>query len=190
MRVRRLARPILEEIAMRLAALVCITVLASASAAMAQDPMTTAAKSTLGLIKGNVVKAAEQMSEENYAFKATPDVRSFGQIIGHVANANYMICSSATGAANPSKDVDIEKTKTTKADLTKALAESFAICDAQFDALTPAKAAEVVDVFGMKMPRLNALQFNTAHDFEHYGNIVTYMRLKGMVPPSSQKGGM
>ena len=172
---------------MRLATLLCITVLASASTALAQDPMTPAAKSMLGLIKGNVVKAAEQMSEENYAFKPTPDVRSFGQLIGHVANANYMICSNASGAANPSTS-DIEKTKTSKADLTKAVAESFAFCEAQFDALTPAKAAEVIDVFGMKMPRLNALQFNTAHDFEHYGNIVTYMRLKGMVPPSSQRG--
>ncbi len=96
---------------MRLAALVCITVLASASAALAQDPMTSAAKSTLGLIKGNVVKAAEQMSEENYAFKPTPDVRSFGQLIGHIADANYMICSSATGAANPNTG-SVEKTKT------------------------------------------------------------------------------
>ncbi|MBK5298476.1 MAG: DinB family protein [Vicinamibacteria bacterium] len=173
---------------MRLAALLCITVLVSASSALAQDnPFTPAAKSTLALVKGNVVKAAEQMPETDYAFKPTPDVRSFGQLIGHVANANYMICSTATGAANPSAG-DIEKTKTSKADLTKAVAESFAFCEAQFDALTPAKAAEVVDVFGMKMPRLNALQFNTSHDFEHYGNIVTYMRLKGMVPPSSQRG--
>jgi uncharacterized damage-inducible protein DinB len=173
---------------MRLAALLCITVLASASTALAQDPMTTSAKSTLGMVKRNVVKAAEQMTEANYAFKPTPDVRSFGQLVGHVANANYMICANATGAANPSK-ADIEKTMTSKADLSKAVAESFAFCEAQFDALTPTKAAEVIDVFGMKMPRLNALQFNTAHDFEHYGNIVTYMRLKGMVPPSSQ-GGM
>ncbi len=172
---------------MKLTALLCITVLASASSALAQDPMTTAAKSTLGMIKNNVVKAAEQVSEEHYAFKPTPDVRSFGQLIGHIANANYMICSNATGAANPSK-ADIEKTVTAKADLSKAVAESFAFCEAQFDALTPAKAAEVIDVFGMKMPRLNALQFNTAHDFEHYGNIATYMRLKGMVPPSSQRG--
>ena len=172
---------------MRLAALLCITVLAGASTALAQDPMTTAAKSTLGLIKGNIVKAAEQMSEENYAFKPTPEVRSFGQLIGHIADANYMICATATGAANPNTG-SIEKTKTSKADLSKAVTDSFAFCEAQFDALAPAKTAEVIDLFGMKMPRLNALQFTTAHDFEHYGNIVTYMRLKGMVPPSSQRG--
>jgi uncharacterized damage-inducible protein DinB len=173
---------------MRLAAMLCITVLAGASPALAQDnPYSAAAKQTLGLIKGNVVKAAEQMSEENYAFKPTADVRSFGQLIGHIANANFMICSRASGAANPNTG-DIEKTKTAKADLTKALADSFAFCEAQFDAMTAATGAEVIDLFGMKMPRLNALQFNTAHDFEHYGNIVTYMRLKGMVPPSSQRG--
>lgn len=173
---------------MRLAGIFCIAVLATASPALAQDnSMAQAAKATLGLIKNNIVKSAEQMSEENYAFKPTPDVRSFGQLLGHIANANFMICSRATGAANPNT-ADIEKTKTTKADLSKALAESFAFCEAQFDALTPAQAAEGADLFGMKMPRLNALQFNTAHDFEHYGNLVTYMRLKGMVPPSSQRG--
>ncbi len=174
---------------MRLAALVCITVLAGVADAAAQDnALAQAGKSMLGMVKGNVVKAAEQMSEENYAFKPTADVRSFGQLIGHIANANYMICSMASGAANPSK-VDIEKTVTAKADLSKAVAESFAFYEAQFDAMTPAKAAESVKLFGsMTMPRLSALYFNTAHDFEHYGNVVTYMRLKGMVPPSSQRG--
>ena len=174
---------------MKRIAIVCTIVLLAAAPAMAQDSsMTTSAKQTLGLIKTNIVKAADQMTEANYAFKPTPEVRSFGQIVGHIANANYMICSTASGAENPSKDVDIEKTKTTKADLSKALAESFAFCEAQFDAMTAAKGTEVVDLFGMKMPRLNGLQFNTAHDFEHYGNLVTYMRLKGMVPPSSQRG--
>ena len=84
------------------------------------------------------------------------------------------------------KDTDIEKTKTTKADLQKALADSFAFCEAQFDAMTDAKAAEMTDFFRGKQPRLNVLQFNIAHDFEHYGNLVTYLRIKGLVPPSSQ----
>ena len=174
---------------MKLAALVCISLLSVAAPARAQDnALAQAGKSSLALIKGNVVKAAEQMSEENYAFKPTADVRSFGQLIGHIANANYMICSMASGAANPSK-VDIEKTVTSKADLSKAVAESFAFCEAQFDAMTPATSVESIKMFGsMTMPRLSALYFNTAHDFEHYGNIVTYMRLKGMVPPSSQRG--
>ncbi len=173
---------------MKLAAFVCIAILGSASAAPAQDDaFAQAGKRTLQLVRTNVVKAAEQMSEENYSFKPTPDVRSFGELLGHVANANYMICSMATGAENPNK-TNIEKTLTKKADLVKAVGESFAFCETQWDALTPAKAAESVKLFGaMDMPRSNALHFNTGHNFEHYGNIVTYMRLKGMVPPSSQR---
>jgi uncharacterized damage-inducible protein DinB len=172
---------------MKLSAIPCIAVLACAAPALAQDnPYAPAAKQTFGMIKGNIVKAAEQMPEEHYGFKPTADVRSFGELVGHIANANYMICSRASGAENPNK-ANIEKTVTDKAGLGKALAESFAFCDAQFDAMTGAKAAETIDLFGMKMPRLNVLQFNAAHDMEHYGNIVTYMRLKGLVPPSSQR---
>jgi uncharacterized damage-inducible protein DinB len=171
---------------MKLSAIVCISVLAAGAPALAQDnPYIPAAKQTFGMVKGNIVKSAEQMPEEHYSFKPTADVRSFGELIGHVANANYMICSRASGAENPNK-ANIEKTVTGKAALSKALAESFAFCEAQFDGLG-AKAPEEIDLFGMKMPRLNALQFNTIHDMEHYGNIVTYMRLKGQVPPSSQR---
>jgi uncharacterized damage-inducible protein DinB len=171
---------------MKLSAILCMTVLACASPALAQEnPYIPAAKQTLGMVKGNIVKAAEQMPEEHYSFKPTADVRSFGELVGHVANANYMICSRASGAESPNK-ANIEKTVTDKAALTKAVAESFAFCEAQYDALG-AKAPETIDLFGMKMPRLNVLQFNVAHDMEHYGNIVTYMRLKGLVPPSSQR---
>jgi uncharacterized damage-inducible protein DinB len=171
---------------MKLSAILCMTLLAGATSALAQEnPYLAPAKQTFGMIKGNIIKAAEQMPAEHYAFKPTADVRSFGELVGHVANANYMICSLASGAENPSK-ANIEKTVTDKAALAKALNESFAFCDAQFDALG-AKAPEVIAMFGMKMPRLNALQFNSAHDMEHYGNMVTYMRLKGLVPPSSQR---
>ena len=73
--------------------------------------------------------------------------------------------------------------KPVEADLQKALADSFAFCDAAWAAVTDAKAAEPVTMFGMPQTRIAVLSFNTAHDFEHYGNIVTYMRIKGMVPP-------
>ena len=84
----------------------------------------------------------------------------------------------------------VEKTKTSKADIQKALAESYAFCDAQFAAMTQAKSMEMTKFFGGEQPRIAVMAFNTAHNFEHYGNVITYMRLKGMVPPSSQKGGM
>jgi DinB superfamily len=153
---------------MKILILAACTVIAASTPALAQtSPLASSAKQVLGFAKNNIVKSAEQVSEADYAFKPVDTVRSFGAIIGHIANANFMICSMGSGAANPMKDVDIEKTKTTKADLQKALADSFQ----------------------GKQPRLNVLQFNIAHDMEHYGNLVTYMRIKGMVPPSSQ-GGM
>jgi uncharacterized damage-inducible protein DinB len=172
----------------KLALLVCCAVLLGASPALAQsDPLTHAIKGQFGIVKGYLLKTAEQVSEENYAFKPTPEVRSLGAIIGHVADANFNICSTATGTPSPMKGTSVEKTMTTKAQLSKALADSLAFCDAQFDAMTDAKGAESVDFFGNKQPRTAVLSFNVAHNFEHYGNLVTYMRLKGMVPPSSQQ---
>jgi uncharacterized damage-inducible protein DinB len=134
--------------------------------------------------KNNLVRAAEQMPEADYGFQATKDVRSFGQLVGHVANANYMICAMASGEKSPNA-VDIEKTVTAKADLVKALKESFTFCDQAYQ-ITDAKGLEEMTLFGMKTNRIGVLAFNAGHDMEHYGNIVTYMRLKGMVPPSSQ----
>ena len=135
--------------------------------------------------KGNIVKAAEQMSEENYSFKATPEVRSFGQLVGHVANANYMFCAMVLGEKSPNS-TDFEKT-TAKADLVQAIKDSFAYCDKAY-AISDAAATANVDLFGMKTNKIGVLSFNSGHDMEHYGNMVTYFRLKGMVPPSSQRG--
>jgi uncharacterized damage-inducible protein DinB len=135
--------------------------------------------------KGNVIKAAEQMSEENYAFKATPEVRSFGGLVGHVANANFMICSMALGEKNPNA-TDFEKAAN-KAAMVQGLKDSFTYCDKAY-AMSDAKGMEEATIFGMKTNRMGILSFNSGHDMEHYGNMVTYFRLKGMVPPSSQRG--
>ncbi|HPT26542.1 MAG TPA: DinB family protein [Bryobacteraceae bacterium] len=147
------------------------------------NPMSADLKATWNQIKANIAKSAEKMPEENYAFKPTPEVRSFGQLIAHVADANYMICGAAKGEQ---KSMGIEKSKTSKADLIAALAESAAYCDSAYDALTDASAAETVRMFGRERSRMGALQMNMAHDFEHYGNLVTYLRMKGLVPPSSE----
>jgi len=147
------------------------------------NPLSADLKSTWNQIKGNIAKSAEKMPEENYAFKPTPEVRSYGQLIAHIADANYMICGAAKGEQ---KAMGIEKSKTSKADLIAALAESAAYCDSAFDALTDASAAETVRMFGRERTRMGALQMNVAHDFEHYGNLVTYLRMKGLVPPSSE----
>jgi uncharacterized damage-inducible protein DinB len=148
------------------------------------------AVSGLGAVYGAgkrfLVAAAEQMPETDYGFKATAEVRSFGEIVGHVADANYMFCSTATGTKNPKEGSSFEKTAT-KAELVQALKDAFAYCDQAYQ-MADAKGTEPVEMFGMKTNRLGVLAFNAGHNYEHYGNIVTYMRLKGKVPPSSQRG--
>src|SRR5919201_2869126 len=151
------------------------------------NPLSTGATKTYGIVKGYLTKAAANMPEANYSFRATPDVRTFGEIIGHIADANYGICATAAGEKPPAGGFDpstsIEKNKKTKADLEKALADSFAYCDKVHAAMTDASGAATVKFFGNDLPKLSVLEFNTHHEFEHYGNIVTYMRLKGLVPP-------
>lgn len=162
------------------AAVVCLSIPMSAAAQSAADGY----RLPYDIVKGNITKAAEQVSEADYAFKPTPDVRSFGQLVGHIANANFMICSMASGEKSTASG-DAEKLAT-KAEIQKALAASFAFCDKAWTVVGGERATVPVDLFGMKFTAASAMSFNSAHDWEHYGNIVTYMRLKGMVPPSSQ----
>jgi uncharacterized damage-inducible protein DinB len=123
--------------------------------------------------------------EADYAFKPTPEVRSFGELVGHVANANYMICAMALGEKSPAA-ANFEKTVTAKAQLEKALADAIAYCDGAITKLTAASAVEEVKFFTGPTPRLGVFAFNNAHNMEHYGNMVTYMRMKKIVPPSSE----
>ena len=148
------------------------------------NPITASEKGLYSIISGSVVKAAEKMPEENYAFKPTPEVRSFGQLVGHVADANYGFCAQATGADNPAKN--IEKTKTTKADLVAALKDAVAYCGKAFDAMTDTSGSELVKFRSFQLAKMTLLSLNTAHTDEHYGNMVTYLRLKGIVPPTSE----
>lgn len=137
-------------------------------------------------VKGYITSAADQMPEADYAFKPTPEVRSFGQLIGHVSNASYLFCAYALGETAP--QMPNAEELTTKAELVAALQAAFAYCDRAYQ-LSDAASSEPVEIFGQPHTKLSALAFNMGHDFEHYGNIVTYMRLKGMVPPSSQRTG-
>jgi len=170
------------------------TLVAAPTAAQVQseapaNPVATSMAGTLSIVKGYITKSAEQAPESLYAYKATPDVRSLGELFGHVANANFMICSTIAGEKSPAT-ADYEKTATTKVALTEAVADSFAYCEKVYAATTDAEGGKVVELFGMKMAKIGALGLNTAHNFEHYGNITTYLRLNKMVPPSSQGRGM
>jgi uncharacterized damage-inducible protein DinB len=138
-------------------------------------------------VKEYLLQSAEQMPEEHYAFKPTPAVRSFGQLVGHVAGTQYVFCAAARNEPNPQPE-DFEKTRTAKAGLVAALRASFEYCDFAFK-MTDAQATATVKIpnWGERAP-LSILVLNIAHDNEHYGNVVTYFRLKGLVPPSSQAG--
>jgi uncharacterized damage-inducible protein DinB len=155
------------------------------------NALSAGAKRSYDIIKGYIIKSAAKMPEEHYAFKPTADVRSFGQLLGHIADSNFVICASVAGEKPPMGGFDaatsLEQSKTTKADLSKALSDSFAYCDKVHAKMTDAAGAEMTKSFVGQMPKLSFLEFNTHHDFEHYGNIVTYMRLKGLVPPSSER---
>lgn len=148
------------------------------------DPMVTAVKLGASVVRLSLTKAAAQMSEEDYAFKATPEVRSFGQILAHVADNNYLNCAVVKGEAAPVRNV--ERTSKYKADIQRALSESFAYCDGAYAAMTDDKAKSMINLGGMQMPTLAVLMFLTAHHSLHYGNAITYMRLRGQVPSSMQ----
>ena len=150
------------------------------------NPITASEKGLYGFIGNAVIGAAQKMPEENYAFKPTPEVRSFGQLVGHAADANFMFCSQAAGEANPSKE-SIEKTKTSKADLVAGLKEAVAYCNKAFEGMTDAKGSEMTQFRGFHLAKLTLLSLNTAHTDEHYGNMVTYLRIKGIVPPTSER---
>ena len=155
-----------------------------APAAPPANPITASEKGVYSFVSNAVIGAAQKMPEENYSFKPTPEVRSFGQLVGHVADASYMFCSQAVGEADPVKD--IEKTKTSKADLVAAVQGAAAYCNKAFDGMTDAKGSEMVKFRNFDMARLTLLSLNTAHTDEHYGNMVTYLRIKGIVPPTSE----
>lgn len=173
-----------------LVALACAAVAAVAFAQAQSAPANSIAsgsKTMFGIVSGFVTKTADKVPEDLYAFKPTPEVRSLGQIIAHVAEDHYNICAAALGEKPPVEG--IEKSKTTKAEIVKALADSVTYCQKALGNLTDANAGDPLPFFGQKLARVSILDFNTAHDYEHYGNLVTYMRLKGIVPPSSERQG-
>lgn len=161
--------------------------LASACGLYAQMPAAhiAEAKTVWTGVKNNVQKMAEAMPEENYSFKATPDIRSFGELIGHIADAQALFCGMASGKP---KQLGAGK-MTSKADLVAALKESISMCDAAFDSVTEANGAEMVGQGRMQRSRLGTLEYNTSHSNEEYGYTSVYMRLKGIVPPSSAGRG-
>ena len=161
-----------------------IFLLTAASAAFgAENPLIKHNKSIFSGVSRILTRAAEIMPEEHYNFRPVETVRSFGQIVAHVAESQYGFCARVLGDKNTGPD--IEKTKTSKADLVAALKEAFAYCDKAYEAIDEKSAVETVDHFGGPTPKLGVLTINQVHTIEHYGNLITYMRIKGLVPPTS-----
>src|SRR6266403_3429066 len=146
---------------------------ACAIQSQAADTLSMEAKQSYNQIKNNILKMAETMPEENYSFKATPDVRTFGQLIGHIADAQVGACSAVNGAM---KQLGASS-KTSKADLVAALKQSNDECDKAFEGLTDANATEMIKTRRGEMSKLGALVGVTHHDNEEYGYTAVYMRL-------------
>ena len=151
--------------------------------------MAASLKAMHAVIRRNLADAAAAMPAEEYSFKPTPQVRSFGELIGHVINGNYYFCSQARGD-KPNFGGDFSKV-TDKAALVRGLTEALAYCDATYDGTTDANVNQAATVQGRgggaPTTRGQVLMFNTTHNNEHYGNIVVYMRLKNHVPPSTAR---
>ena len=170
-----------------------IILLITASGAWAQtgtsstapaNPMVASSKLFYTNAKQDILRSAEKMPEEKYAFKPVDSVRTYGQVLAHVADGQYEFCGAAAGNHD---EKGIEQTAKTKAAISAALKTAFAYCDAIWAGMTDAKAAEMIPAFGgAKITRLSMLDFNVSHTMEHYGNLVTYMRIQGLVPPSSE----
>ena len=157
---------------------------ASPAAAQGANPLSASAKAQFTGISAFVTRSADKIPENLYSFRATPEVRTIAQLFGHIADAYFGMCSAAGGGKPPQQS--FEKSATTKAALVKALADGVSFCQSAMAAMTDQKGAESVDfVFG-PTPRLGILFFVTTHTYEHYGNLVTYMRLNKIVPPSSE----
>jgi uncharacterized damage-inducible protein DinB len=133
-------------------------------------------------VKNNILKAADKMPDDAYDFKPVPEERSFGGWVAHVADAQTGGCSRILGTPKTPSAAS----KTTKADLVAALKDSFDTCDAAYAGLTDANAGDPVQSFRGPATRLATLAGNVAHDNECYGSMAVYMRLKGVVPPSSE----
>jgi uncharacterized damage-inducible protein DinB len=159
--------------------------LASAQTAGAPDAGYTATlRSSWNSVKRYVSSSAEKMPDASFGFKPTPEVRSFGELIGHLANEHYLLCSPLKGEKNPMADVDFEK-KTAKGDLVKAINESIAYCDAAYMAMKDEPKTVAPFSETRKDTPFRVMLLNVTHDNEHYGNMITYLRMKGIVPPSS-----
>ena len=165
------------------------TVFAQMPAAGQKVDLATSLQRGYAGIKANFTAAADKMPEADYNFKpgTTPEARTYGQVIAHIAQSQFGQCSGLTGVPNPMAGKNLEKDLTTKADITKALAESFALCDKAFAAVTDANALEMVKAGPNEQTRAASLYGVIVHGNEMAGTAYVYLRSKNIVPPSTER---
>lgn len=174
---------------MKICSCVVAMLLALPAASSAQNPnpnpLTANAKIQFNALTSFVVRSAEKVPEDLYSFRATPEVRSMAELFGHIVDAWFSMCSTAAGTKPPR--TGIEKVETGKTQLIATLKQGISYCNSVYDGMTDQKgSAETVPFYFGATPRLSVLYFVVTHTYEHYGNLVTYMRLKNIVPPSSE----
>jgi uncharacterized damage-inducible protein DinB len=156
-------------------------------------PILKAARDLYQIVKCDVVAAAEVMPESGYSVKVDPDVRSFGQQVAHIADANYLFASSCLGEPNPFPGVTpvepgiLERSKVTKRDILTVLKSSFAYCDGAFNSASDTTLAETVLFRNETVPKAFLLNLAFLHTAEHYGAMTLYLRSQGIVPPSTER---
>ena len=171
---------------MRPAAL-ALALFAVAAPAQPASPLSTELRDSYTIVKTNLMKMAQKMPDSAYAFKPVPEVETFARRVAHIAGANRRTCAGLKGEDRPL----VFSTKTAKTDLVAALQESFAYCDGVFDSLTDAAAVEMVPgrIGSPPTPqprtRLSTMWNIVRHSNELYGYMAVYLRLNGVVPPSS-----
>ena len=158
----------------------------SATGLLAQGPPTITGelKQNYTRTKDVLLRAAAKMPEDGYSFRPTPEVRTFAQVIGHISEAQAMMCGGVIG-----QTAKVEANKTAKADVVAELKKSFDVCDRAYDQLNEGNSMQVGGTGFMGGTMAGRLYGNLMHDNEMYGTIVVYLRLKGIVPPSSEPRG-
>ena len=148
--------------------------------------LATSMQNAYATLKGNLTQAAEKMPEANYGFKPAPDpdLRTFGQWIGHQTDNQFLNCATLKGVPNPSPAQSNEK-KTTKEELVTALADAFAFCDGALSSLTDQNALQMIKQGDGETARGGVASALLSHGLESYGIVVVYMRAKGVAPPAA-----
>jgi hypothetical protein len=159
-----------------------LATLFAATCLFAQDPLSNEARQGWNRTKNNLIAAAEKMAEDNYGFKPAPESQSFKDLVAHTADSAMSVCSGYNGER---KQLGAAS-KSSKADLVEALKTAMAECDKAYGALSDAKATEMIEGRQGSRSRLGTLYGNTVHMEHEYAQMAVHLRLKGLVPPSSE----